>query len=69
MKVGGDLGTLKDAELDAWMINHLLDFGITPQMWHPDYKDQPDKQLSPSHRLDIVRMRSWRNQAMNERNK
>ncbi|HTH23128.1 MAG TPA: hypothetical protein VL854_12995 [Nitrososphaeraceae archaeon] len=67
MKVGGDLGNLKDGELDAWMINHLLDYGITPQMWHPDYKD--GRQLSPTHRIDIIRMRNWRNEAMNERNK
>lgn len=56
---GGDLGNLKDGEIDAWMIQHLLKFGITPQMWHKDYKSVNDK-LSETHKLDIVRMGSWR---------
>lgn len=63
---GGELGNLKEAELDAWMIQHLLQYGITPQMWHPDYKSLDDK-LKPSHRHDIVRLRNWRTEAQNKK--
>ena len=59
MTSGGDLSRLKEAELDSWMIQHLLQFGITPQMWHRDYKSTTDK-LTDTHKLDIVRMRSWK---------
>ena len=59
MMSGGDLGNLKDGELDAWMIQHLLQFGIIPQLWHNDYKSTTDK-LTETHKLDIIRMKTWR---------
>ena len=61
MNSGGELGNLKDGELEAWMIQHLLSLGITPQMWHRDYNSLNDK-LTDTHKLDIIRLRSWKNE-------
>lgn len=67
MKRGGDLSDLKPAELDTYFIFALLESGILPMKWHEDYKNNPNRQLTWTHKIDISRMRGWRNEGASKK--